>query len=107
MDIIHRHQSSESLILFTEKIENVALLLNEVNTLIAYPRRPDEIVAWAKVILEISPDFEVGKLQFVIRQFQLCNIIWDKDMGIQNIVMHLKRVIKTESGYEFTEKIKP
>lgn len=107
MDITPHRQESALTHATENKIDELIRVLGYVNQLVAYPKPDAELRAWAVTILNLSPKFDTDKLRFVMREFQACNIMWNKDMGIQNIIVHLKRVVKTESGYEFTEKIKP
>jgi hypothetical protein len=79
--------------------------VGEVNKLVSFPLEVPELVSWAMDIERLYPGIGASRLRFLIDQYKLEELVWDKSKGIQNIFAGLKMVGKSESGYYLKKKI--
>ncbi len=70
----------------------IAKELVRVNHLVGFPMSGEDIQEWSIHLNEIIPDLEPWRLHFLLNQFAMERIEWDKNKGIQNIFIGLKRV---------------
>lgn len=74
--------------------------IHDVNKFLPFPISGPEIVSWAADIERLAPDVEVGALIRLMDAFKTGEILWEEKAGITNIFRGLRRVIKTEEGYQ-------
>lgn len=85
-----------------ERVKEVASVLVHVRQLTPYPFGDTELEDWSRSLIALSPAFDIRKLEFVIKCFMLGELEWAKDAGIQNIIMSLKKVHETHSGFRLS-----
>lgn len=86
-------------------IVRVAELVKDVNMLAPFPLEGPQIMHWAKDLVRLLPMEELMKLPFLMDQFKLENVIWDKTLGIQNIIRGLRQVEHTIDGFKLNKPI--
>lgn len=74
--------------------------LVRINQLVPYPLTADDIYDWAMSIERIATGVEPFAISFVIDQYMMGVMEYDKSKGIQNIFTGLKKIEKTEKGYQ-------
>jgi hypothetical protein len=101
MDLIKRTQATDTLTvpIGHERVREVAVILAHIRQLTPFTVADTELENWARSILALSPNFDLNKLAFIINQFKLGNIEWQRDVGIQNIIMNLRRVRDYDDGF--------
>lgn len=107
MDIIKKQAQAGTLTvpIGHERVHELAKILFHVNQLVPFPKSDAELEDWARSLLSFSPNFDSRKLVFLINEFKLGRIEWQKDVGIQNITMNLQLVDETHSGFRLKAKI--
>ncbi len=88
-----------------ERVYEVALLLAHIRQLTPFPLGDAELTDWARSLLALSPNFDLRKLAFLINEFKMGNIEWKRDVAIQNVIMNLRRVRETESGFRLVNSV--
>lgn len=80
--------------------KRIAKVIVDVNQIMQYPLTAVQVLEWAESIERLVPDVDVMALAYLMDAFKLELIEWDRQKGIQNIFAGLKRVRKTDTGYE-------
>lgn len=73
----------------SDKQISIALLVVEVNMLIAYPISDTQITDWTRTIDRLVPDLDLNVLGDILDQYKLDRLEWDKSKGIQNILREI------------------
>lgn len=73
----------------SDKQISIALLVVEVNMLIAYPISDNQITDWTRTIDRLVPDLDLNVLGDILDQYKFDRLEWDKSKGIQNILREL------------------
>ncbi len=89
----------------SKKAIEIVRAIAPINNLVAYPLDKKQLVAWSEVIERLAPDVEPGELAFLMDCYATGELTWDKTEGIQNILVKIKRVMKTETGYKLLKPI--
>lgn len=84
------------------KKQEICKILFHINQVIAYPKSDQELEDWAASLLTFNPELDPRKLAFLIDRFKLGEIEWQKDVGIQNITMNLRRIRATTVGFRLS-----
>ena len=88
------------------KVETrVAKLIQDINMLVPFPLEASDIIRWAQDLARLLPMEELTKLPFLMDQFKLETVIWDKTLGIQNIIRGLRCIEHTETGFKVNKPI--
>lgn len=94
---------NQSIAIKSSLVETVAKIVWHINQVVAYPLTDRQIEDWAKSILELKPDIDLGALKFLIDKFKTAEAPYDYHCGIQNIFVGLRHVQKTEKGFIFSK----
>lgn len=88
------------LVTSTVEFENICKVVYHVNQVRTFPLTSLEVVEWSRSIVELIPpeEFDMMKIQFLIKAVKRGEVPWDKDKGIQNIFIGLKYVQKMGEG---------
>lgn len=85
-----------------EQVINTYNVVVEVNNLTAFPMTGDQVEVWAKDLVRLIPNLDLGALAFLIDQMKLGLYDYDKNLGIQNLTVGLTHVKKTQDGYRIS-----
>jgi hypothetical protein len=83
----------------------ITKVVAHLNLVIPYKMELEELTVWSREIDRLSSADELAKLPFLIDCFKTDAIIWDKNLGIQNIFRGFKQVEKTEEGFKVLRAI--
>ena len=89
----------------SDRHKEIIRAIAPINTIFPYKMDQDEMIMWAKDIDDLAPDTEPEKLMFLVKCFKTDEIVWDSKLGIQNVLRGLKRIVKTEAGYQVLRPI--
>lgn len=76
----------------------------DVNNLIPFKLTLDEVTDWSRQIDRIAPGIDLKALRFIMDAFATEALPYDRNKGIQNIFIALKRVDKSPEGYRIIRK---
>jgi hypothetical protein len=76
----------------------IAKELVRVNHLVGFPMSGEDIQEWSIQLYELVPNLDTSRLHFLLNEFAMDHIEWDKNKGIQNIFNGLKRVYLDDNG---------
>lgn len=65
----------------------------QISQLTPFPLSDPQIEDWSKSINELFPDLVLDDLKQVIRDFKMCDRVYNTREGIQNITRELKQVV--------------
>lgn len=75
----------------------VKVVMN-VNDCLPFKMDAPELVHWAQEIDRLIPDVDPEAIRFLIDCFKTEDLIWDRNKGIQNMFLGLKRIRRDEDG---------
>ena len=90
METPQKQNQSVGLVPSTERVNELAKILYQLNMLIAYPLSDSQIIEWALCLLRLIPNIDGVELQVIIDKMIIGEIEYDTKKGIKNIVIALK-----------------
>lgn len=100
MENLPERNRSESGLILSDKAREIAKVVVEINSLIAFQLPFETVCAWASDIERLVPPEEWEKLSFMMDSFKLGHLFYDRQEGIQNVFKSF-RLIKKDSNGKF------
>lgn len=90
---LQKHQQQEKSLTISDKQKSILKVIADVNMLQGFPIQFDELKVWSADIERLSGAGN-DELRFLFDCFKTNELVWDRNMGIQNIFNGLKLVWK-------------
>lgn len=79
--------------------------IGEVNSLVSFKLEIEDLLAWTLDLERLRPHTTKEELAWLIDQFKTGEIVWDRNQGIQNLFVNLKKIVKENGVYRLLKPI--
>jgi hypothetical protein len=104
-EVIRQSTDVKQIVQLGSEEKRICAILNTYNQLRPYKLDAVEVLEWKDSIIKLVKDLDIDALEFLVDKMIAGEMDYDRDKGIQNIFLGLKKVEKTETGYKILRSI--